>query len=91
MKSVWNLNENSKGQLKVEVDTEVWKKAQDKALDALIKDVEIEGFRKGQAPKKLAAQRVSEQAVLMDAINLVANVPLRQGCLEHDLEQLHNR
>lgn len=86
MKSVWNLNENSKGQLKVEVDTEVWKKAQDKALDALIKDVEIEGFRKGQAPKKLAAQRVSEQAVLMDAINLVANDAFAAGMLEHDLE-----
>lgn len=86
MKSVWNLNENSKGQLKVEVDTEVWKKAQDKALDALIKDVEIEGFRKGHAPKKLAAQRVSEQAVLMDAINLVANDAFAAGMLEHDLE-----
>lgn len=86
MKSVWNLNENSKGQLKVEVDTEVWKKAQDKALDALIKDVEIEGFRKGQAPKKLAAQRVGEQAVLMDAINLVANDAFAAGMLEHDLE-----
>ena len=86
MKSVWNLNENSKGQLKVEVDTEVWKKAQEKALDALIKDVEIEGFRKGQAPKKLAAQRVGEQAVLMDAINLVANDAFAAGMLEHDLE-----
>ena len=59
MKSTWNLNENSKGQLKVEVDTTVWKDAQEKALNKLIKDVEIEGFRKGQAPRKLAAKRVS--------------------------------
>ena len=42
MKSVWNLNEKSKGQLKVEVDVQAWKDAQEKALDKLIKDVEIE-------------------------------------------------
>lgn len=86
MKSTWNLNENSKGQLKVEVDTTVWKDAQEKALDKLIKDVEIEGFRKGQAPRKLAAKRVSEQSVFMDAIDLVANDAFTAGMLEFKLE-----
>ena len=86
MKSTWNLNENSKGQLKVEVDTTVWKDAQEKALNKLIKDVEIEGFRKGQAPRKLAAKRVSEQSVFMDAIDLVANDAFTTGMLEFKLE-----
>lgn len=86
MKSVWNLNEKSKGQLKVEVDVQAWKNAQEKALDKLIKDVEIEGFRKGQAPKKLAAKRVSEQSVFMDAVNLVANDAYVQGMVDHKLE-----
>ena len=57
-----------------------------KALNALIKDVQIEGFRKGQAPKKLAAKQVSEQTVLMDAINLVANDAFVAGLEEHNLE-----
>ena len=86
MKSTWQLNENSNGQLRVEVDPTVWAKAQEKALDALIKDVEIEGFRKGQAPKKLAAKKVNEQSVLMDAINLVANDAYVAGATEHNLE-----
>ena len=86
MKSTWKLNENSSGQLRVEVDPKVWADAQEKALDALIKDVEIEGFRKGQAPRKLAAKRVNEQSVMMDAINLVANDAFVSGMMEHELE-----
>ncbi|HZJ87257.1 MAG TPA: trigger factor [Erysipelothrix sp.] len=86
MKSTWKLNENSMGQLRVEVDPKVWADAQEKALDALIKDVEIEGFRKGQAPRKLAAKKVNEQSVMMDAINLVANDAFVSGMMEHELE-----
>ena len=86
MKSTWTLNENSSGQLRVEVDPTVWEKAQEKALDALVKNVEIEGFRKGQAPKKLAAKKVGEQQILMDAINIVANDAFVDGAKEHNLE-----
>lgn len=86
MKSTWILNENSTGKLTVEVEPTLWAQAQDKALNALIKDVQIEGFRKGQAPKKLAAKQVSEQTVLMDAINLVANDAFVAGLEEHNLE-----
>lgn len=86
MKSTWTLKENSTGQLKVEVEPTVWQEAQEKALDALIKNVEIEGFRKGHAPKKLAAKQVSEQSVLMDAINIVANDAFTAGIVEHKIE-----
>ena len=86
MKTTWTVKENSTGVLSVELEKEVWVKAQEKALDNLIKDVEIEGFRKGQAPKKLAAKKVSEQAVMMDAINLVANDAYLAGILEHAIE-----
>lgn len=86
MKTNWELKENSKGQLKVEVDQKVWKDAQEKALDALVKNVEVEGFRKGHAPKKLAEKQVSEQAVLMDAIDLVANDVFAEAMAEHNLE-----
>ncbi len=86
MKSTWTLNENSTGQLRVEVDKTAWAKAQEKALDALIKDVEIKGFRKGQAPKNLAAKQVNQQSVLMDAINLVANEAFLAGAEEFNVE-----
>lgn len=86
MKSTWTLKENSTGQLRAEVEPKQWKEAQDKALDTLIKDVEIEGFRKGQAPKKFTAKKVSEQSVLMDAINLIANDVFAEAIIEHNLE-----
>ena len=86
MKSTWNLKENSTGTLRVEVETSVWQEAQEKALDALIKDVEIEGFRKGQAPRKLAAKKVSEQSVMMDAVNIVANRVFAEALTEQKVE-----
>ncbi len=86
MKSTWTLNENSTGKLRVEVDPQAWEKAQEKALTALIKDVEIKGFRKGQAPRNLAEKQVNSQSVLLDAINLVANDAFLAGAKEHNLE-----
>ncbi len=86
MNSTWKLNEDSTGQLRVEVEPTKWAEAQEKALDALIKDIEIEGFRKGQAPKKLAAKKVSEQSVLMDAINVIANEIFVDALKEHNIE-----
>ncbi|NLA52637.1 MAG: trigger factor, partial [Alcaligenaceae bacterium] len=85
MNSTWKLNEDSTGQLRVEVEPTKWAEAQEKALDALIKDIEIEGFRKGQAPKKLAAKKVSEQSVLMDAINVIANEIFVDALKEHNI------
>ncbi|WP_331835838.1 trigger factor family protein [Erysipelothrix piscisicarius] len=55
MKSTWTLNENSTGLLTVEVEEKALKKAQDKTLENAIKNVEIQGFRKGQAPKELSS------------------------------------
>ncbi|AMC92985.1 trigger factor [Erysipelothrix larvae] len=86
MKSTWTLNENSTGKLIVEVEPKAWQEAQEKAMDALIKNVEIEGFRKGHAPKKLAAKQVNPQSVMLDAVNVVANDAFVAGIVEHKLE-----
>lgn len=86
MKSTWTLNENSTGKLVVEVEPKAWQEAQEKALNTLVKNVEIEGFRKGHAPKKLAAKHVSQQQVMMDAINEVANAAYESGIIEHKIE-----
>lgn len=86
MKSTWILNENSTGSLKVSVDSEIWKRAQEKALNTLIKDVEIQGFRKGHVPKELARKRVSEQTVMLEAANTLTNDAYVAGISEHQLE-----
>lgn len=86
MKSTWKLNENSTGLLTVEVEQNAWKKAQDKAVDKLTKDVEVQGFRKGQAPKELARKQISDSSVMMEAMNLIANDAFVAGMVEHKLE-----
>ncbi|QIK69892.1 trigger factor [Erysipelothrix sp. HDW6C] len=86
MKSTWTLNENSTGLLTVEVNQDAWKKAQEKAIDTLTKDVEIQGFRKGQAPKALARKQLNDSSILMEAMNAIANEAFVAGMVEHKLE-----
>lgn len=86
MKSTWTLNENSTGLLTVEVEEKAWKKAQDKTLENAIKNVEIQGFRKGQAPKELARKQVNEQMIMMDAVNAIANEAFVAGMVEQKIE-----
>ena len=50
MEIVCNKLEKSMMEVKVTFTTEEWKKAQEKALDKLAKQVKIDGFRKGHVP-----------------------------------------
>lgn len=86
MKSTWTLNENSTGLLTVEVDEKAWKKAQEKALEELTKDVEVQGFRKGQAPTKLARKQLGDTKILMEAMDMIANEAFVAGMLETKIE-----
>ena len=47
--------------------------------------MELPGFRKGQAPKKMLEKAVSKSQVLMEAVYNVANELLVQGIEENDL------
>ncbi|OCN05133.1 trigger factor [Erysipelotrichaceae bacterium MTC7] len=85
MSSKWKLLENSQGELKIKVEGEKWLKAQEAAFKKLAKDIEAKGFRKGQVPEKIARQKISEQSILMEAIDEVAGHALQEGIKEHDL------
>lgn len=86
MKTTWTLNENSTGDLSVDVNQDAWKKAQEKALKEISKDLEIKGFRKGQVPANVARKHISEQQLLLDAVNEVANEAFVAGIMEHEVE-----
>ena len=86
MKSTWTLNEKSTGVLEVEVLQSAWKKAQDKALESLSKDIVIQGFRKGHAPKHLAQKQIGQQQLLLEAMNNVANEAFVAGMIEQNIE-----
>ena len=85
MSSTWTLKENSQGELKVKVEGEAWKDAQEKGFKKLAKNVEIKGFRKGAVPEKMARKAVSTQSILMEAMDVVAGKALADAAEEHNL------
>ncbi|MCQ2802082.1 MAG: trigger factor [Bacilli bacterium] len=56
-------------QVDVKVDTASWKEAQEKAMKKAIANVEVKGFRKGQAPEAVAKKHIDQMKVMDDAIN----------------------
>ncbi|MGL5541367.1 MAG: trigger factor [Erysipelotrichaceae bacterium] len=85
MNSKWELKEKSMGELEVVVAGDAWKAAQEKAFDKLAKNVNLPGFRPGQAPRKLVEKQISKQNVLMEAIDFVAGDAYASAAEEHDL------
>lgn len=88
MKTTWNLGEQSTGVLKVTVSGDVWTAAQEKAFNKLAQNVELPGFRKGQAPKSLIRKQLKESAILMEAVENVANEAYLFGLKEQQLNPI---
>lgn len=88
MKSTWTVDKKSTGNLKVNVDKESWAKAQEKAFKKLSKNVNIKGFRKGNAPEEMVKKAISEQEILMEAVQNIAQEALDAGLLEHKLDPI---
>ena len=57
----------------VNVDKDLWKKAQDKAFNKLAQDITIDGFRKGKAPLAMVKSRIDQGRMFNEAINEVLN------------------
>lgn len=63
--------ENCHSEVVVNVDKDLWKKAQNKAFNKLAADVTIPGFRKGKAPVNMVKGHVDQMKVFNEAINNV--------------------
>ncbi len=88
MKSTWTVIEKSTGELKVEVEGDLWAKAQDKAFKKLAQNVNIKGFRKGKAPLDMVKKQISEQEILIEAVQNVAQEALEAGLDETKVEPI---
>lgn len=60
----------SKLEIKIEMPSEDFEKFSGQALDAIAKDIELEGFRKGTAPRELVKNKVGDAAILDRAARL---------------------
>ena len=67
----------------VNVDKDLWKKAQDKAFNKLAANVTVPGFRKGKAPTNMVKGRVDQMKVFNEAINNVLD-PVYQDVLKEE-------
>ena len=67
----------------VNVDKDLWKKAQEKAFNNLAKNVSIPGFRPGKAPMHLIKGHVDQFRVFNDAVNGVLN-PVYEDILKNE-------
>ena len=58
---------HSQVELRIEVPAEELKTFYDKTLSQMGKEVQVEGFRKGNAPKEIVEKKVGQQNVLAEA------------------------
>lgn len=84
--STLNKTKNAEVEVLCTLETEAWKAAQEKAFNKLAKNVEIKGFRKGQAPKSMVRQMINEQSILVEAAESMAQASLEAAILEHNIE-----
>ena len=53
--------------LEVKIEGERWSKANDKAFDKAVKNVTVDGFRKGKCPKDVFLKKYGKESLYMDA------------------------
>ena len=67
----------------VNVDKDLWKKAQDKAFNKLAANITVAGFRKGKAPINMVKKQIDQGRMFNEAINEVLN-PVYQDILQNE-------
>ena len=72
--------------LEIEVPEADMKKAINKAFTKLVNKVNIPGFRKGKAPRKIVEQRLGKEAILDEAFDVIAPQALQDAFNEQKIE-----
>ena len=78
--------ENCKVELSTTVDGDKWKEAIKKAFKKLANNIEIKGFRKGQAPESVLKKHIVDEQVQYEAAQALAQDVLLKGIEEQKLE-----
>ncbi len=80
--------EKSTKKITGEVTTEHIERKRSEALDKLAQDVEIEGFRKGKAPKDVAEKKIGERRLMEEAANVALAEIYPQILAEHEIRAI---
>jgi trigger factor len=88
MKSILKNLEKSEVEFEVEVLKEEFEPYIDKAVLNLGKDIEIEGFRKGKAPKNIIEEKIGKERILMEAAEQAIGDFYVKAVLENKVEPI---
>ncbi len=60
---------DAKTEITVKVEEKEWEEALDKSFNKIIKDIKIDGFRKGKAPRDIYERKYGKEKIYMDAVD----------------------
>ena len=86
MKVAVTKKEHNITELVIELPVEEVAKAYDKAFQKLVQQVNIPGFRKGKAPRKMIEKRVGEDGMRSEAFDFIIPDAYRQAVAENNVE-----
>ncbi len=78
--------ENAKAELTSVLEGETWEAAKKAAFKKIAKNIEVKGFRKGQAPQGIVSKYVNRGEVLLNAAESLAQGALEAALDEHNVE-----
>ena len=58
-------------EITVKIDGDAWKKALDKAFDKKVKEVKVDGFRKGKVPRDLYEKKFGKESLFLEGADYV--------------------
>lgn len=71
--------------LNVDITWDEMQKASDKAYRKLVKDVDIQGFRRGKAPRAILERRVGKEYIYQEGLDELISEAYRNGLQENEL------
>lgn len=77
-----------KKEFTIEVKGKDWEEALDKAFQKAVKNVKIDGFRKGKAPKEIFLKKYGKESLYLDAADIVLPDAYSKMLEEHKDEEL---
>ena len=75
-------------EIEIKLEGEKWAKCLDNAFKKVNKDIKIDGFRKGAAPKDIYLKKYGVESLYSEAINEAINVAYKELLENNDLKPI---
>jgi len=86
MKTTIGKLPKSQIEMKIEISPEEFQESIEEALSELSKNLEMEGFRKGKVPKKIAEEKIGQEIILKEATERAIKKNYIRAILENKIE-----